>query len=74
MLDFERRYTNIYLASTLGTSQAAQGGADTQCTGPWSVRSDSSQYPTIIPRTRLMFRYLFSPYSHGTAVGIAVSF
>lgn len=35
---------------------------------------DPSQYPTIIARTRLMFRYLFSPYAHGTAVGIAVSF
>ena len=33
-----------------------------------------SQRPIIITRTRLMFRYLFSPYSHGTAVGIAVSF
>ena len=35
---------------------------------------DPSQRPTIITRNRLMFRYLFSPYSHGTAVGIAVSF
>ena len=30
MLDFERRYTNIYLTSTVGTSQTAQGSAETQ--------------------------------------------
>jgi hypothetical protein len=118
-IDVELRYTNIYLRSTRGTSQAAQGSADTQSASLWSrwraptglhlldrplryvlefshsrymgdeagvlgvdylsavgvgLELDSSKYPIIITRTRLMFRYLFSPYSHGTAVGIAVSF
>ena len=30
---------------------------------------DSSKYPIFVTRTRLMLRYLFSPYAHGTSVG-----
>jgi len=35
---------------------------------------DSSKYPVFVTRTRLMLRYLFSPYARGTSVGRAVSF
>lgn len=118
-IDVEVRYTGIHLRSIGGTSEAAQGSADTQSAGLWSrwraptgltlldrplryvleishsrymgdeaailgvdylnaagvgLELDSSKYPVVIARTRLMFRYLFSPYAHGTAVGLAVSF
>jgi len=119
-IDVELRYTNIYLRTTSGTSEAVQGSADTQSAGLWArwrapigrltlldrplryvlefshsrymaaesevlgidylsevgvgLELDSSKYPIIITRTRLMFRYVFSPYVHGTAIGLAVSF
>lgn len=118
-IDVELRYTNIYIRTISGTSEAVQGSADTQSAGLWArwrqptglslldrplryvlefshsrymgdesavlgvdylsavgvgLELDSSKYPIVITRTRLMFRYLFSPYAHGTAIGLAVSF
>lgn len=35
---------------------------------------DSSTHPVWVTRTRLMLRYYFSPYTHGTSIGVAVSF
>ncbi len=118
-IDVELRYTNIYLQSINGSSEAVSGHADAQNLSLWArwraptgmtalerplryvlefshtqflgdlrgalgfdwltslgagFELDSSKYPIIITRTRLLARYKFGDGVQGWSIGLAVSF
>jgi hypothetical protein len=74
LLDRPLRYVLEFSHSRYFGDEAAVLGVDYLSAVGAGLELDSSKYPVIITRTRLMFRYLFSPYAHGTSVGLAVSF
>jgi hypothetical protein len=74
LLDRPLRYVLEFSHSRYFGDESAVLGVDYLSAVGVGLELDSSKYPIIITRTRLMFRYLFSPYAHGTSVGLAVSF
>jgi hypothetical protein len=74
LLDRPLRYVLEFSHSRYFGDESAVLGVDYLSAVGAGLELDSSKYPVIITRTRLMFRYLFSPYAHGTSVGLAVSF
>jgi hypothetical protein len=74
LLDRPLRYVLEFSHSRYMGDESAVLGVDYLSAVGVGMELDSSKYPIIITRTRLMFRYLFSPTTHGTSVGLAVSF
>jgi hypothetical protein len=74
LLDRPLRYVLEFSHSRYFGDESAVLGVDYLSAVGAGLELDSSKYPVVITRTRLMFRYLFSPSAHGTSVGLAVSF
>jgi hypothetical protein len=74
LLDRPLRYVLEFSHSRYMGEESAVLGVDYLSAVGAGLELDSSKYPIVITRTRLMFRYLFSPYAHGTSIGLAVSF
>jgi hypothetical protein len=74
LLDRPLRYVLEFSHSRYFGDESAVLGVDYLSAVGAGLELDSSKYPIIITRTRMMFRYMFSPYAHGTSVGFAVSF
>ena len=74
MLDRPLRYVLEYSHSRYLADEAAVLGVDYLNAVGVGLELDSSGYPVWVTRTRLMFRYYFSPYTHGTSIGISMSF
>jgi hypothetical protein len=74
LLDRPLRYVLEFSHSRYMGDESAVLGVDYLSALGVGLELDSSKYPIFVTRTRLMLRYLFSPYAHGTSVGLAVSF
>ncbi len=74
LLDRPLRYVLEFSHSRYLSDEAAVLGVEYLSAVGTGLELDSSLYPIWITRTRLMLRYLFSPYAHGTSIGLAVSF
>jgi len=74
LLDRPLRYVLEFSHSRYFGDESAVLGVDYLSAVGVGLELDSSKYPVFITRTRMMFRYMFSPYAHGTSIGFAVSF
>jgi len=74
LLDRPLRYVLEFSHSRYMGDESAVLGIDYLSTAGLGLELDSSKYPVIVTRTRLMFRYTFSPYVSGPSIGLAVSF
>lgn len=74
VLDRPVRYVLEFSHSRYLSDEASVLGVDYLSAIGTGLELDSSKYPLWITRTRLMVRYLFSPFAHGASVGLAVSF
>lgn len=74
LLDRPLRYVLEFSHSRYMGEEAAVLGIDYLSTVGVGLELDSSKYPVFVTRTRLMFRYTFSPWVNGTSIGLAVSF
>lgn len=74
LLDRPLRYVLEFSHSRYLADEAAVLGVDYLSAIGTGLELDSSKYPIWITRTRLMVRYLFSPFAHGASIGLAVSF
>ena len=74
MLDRPLRYVLEYSHSRYLADEAEVLGVEYLNAFGVGLELDSSKYPVWVIRTRLMLRYYFSPDTHGTSIGIAMSF
>ena len=74
MLDRPLRYVLEYSHSRYLADEAEVLGVEYLNAFGVGLELDSSKYPVWVIRTRLMLRYYFSPDTHGTSIGFAMSF